>query len=833
MHMKTNFTAKEKILVHLLDYYGKSDSYTLPVALTQEGIADKVGLKQNTVSYAVRNLVEEGSISEETRRIKGKKQKRKAYFLNEEAVSRAEDIKDKMENTEIEVELDGEEKKIKIGEVNAYFHLNLPLTEIIRRVEEGEGFQRKGYEEGRSYKTYLKNLPKPGSEDPSLVEELEDWWDEDEKAATIIGKEGAGKTTVLSQFAERMKSKTNIFYLKLEDWQRKIHLWRFLGRFLKRIGRHRLFSYLEAAEDQNKREIFANLTNDLDSVPSLLLFDDIDKNDELQQLIKDIAGLEDISSMKILVSSEEKEILGSDEEDRTLHVDPTQGLKSALKETYGIDRNERTEDLLDIVIRNHVTEGEFWALAFMSVLREPVKKEVLSNVDEVNINTVNNLLKTPLSNLTSEDKVLIHPSVREVVLEMLDEDEIKDLHETAYRYYSGLKISKDIENVEELYHLANMDDFDLFEERLSELGRTLLSSGYSGPVVDIIEDYKNRKQHSELKPSMEFIMAEAERKMDRSSSALDRYREVLEATDDLEIKIHTHHGVAKIKETEGEYDEAVHEHKKSIEVGEKIEEESKRDRLLGISYLRSGSLWNKKREYGEAKEVLNRAIETLEKDSHSLLTSAYFMLARIEKSMGDLEDSIDHFETGLDHWEELDETYQRVGGLKEIGSLYTILRELDDAEEYLKEAVDTSEKFGYWQLKASALLSLIECYMERGKLDKAIEVSLEAKDILEELDQEEEKALAHSLLSKAYSMKEEEEKAEEELNKAISIFQRLGSSYRLGLAYFSMAKLQERRGDKEKLAENYRKAILSFSGSGASWMAEKAEKEMESIPISM
>ncbi|MFW5927779.1 MAG: hypothetical protein ACOCSL_01155, partial [Thermoplasmatota archaeon] len=70
-------------------------------------------------------------------------------------------------------------------------------------------------------------------------------------------------------------------------------------------------------------------------------------------------------------------------------------------------------------------------------------------------------------------------------------------------------------------------------------------------------------------------------------------------------------------------------------------------------------------------------------------------------------------------------------------------------------------------------------------------------------------------------------------NKAITIYQKLGSSYYLGLTYFSMAKLQEKIENKEGIAKNYRKAILSFSGSGANTLAERVQKEMENIPITM
>ncbi|MFW5928332.1 MAG: winged helix-turn-helix domain-containing protein, partial [Thermoplasmatota archaeon] len=111
--MVKKFTANDKVLVHILSYYGIENTYTQPVEITQEGIAESVGLRQNTVSYAVRNLVKEGLLYDETHRIKGKKQKRKAYYLTEDGVEKAENIKENMKNTPIKVNVDREEKEIK------------------------------------------------------------------------------------------------------------------------------------------------------------------------------------------------------------------------------------------------------------------------------------------------------------------------------------------------------------------------------------------------------------------------------------------------------------------------------------------------------------------------------------------------------------------------------------------------------------------------------------------------------------------------------------------------------------------------------------------------
>jgi len=836
--MDTNFTAKEKILVHLLDHYGKNDGYALSATITQDGISERVGLKQNTVSYAVRSLTDDALVREETRRIKGKKQKRKAYFLTEEGVDEAEKIKNKVADTKIKAKLNGEEKRVRIGELNAYLNTNLSFVEILKKVEVEGKIEQEGVKDSQSLTAYLYQMPKPLSKSAPEIENLLEWYKkevyDDHNMVCVVGEDGSGKTSVLTSFAKEMEEETNIFYFKVKKWHSRMHFWTILARFLEKTGQYRLSSYLYAPYHTETKEVLTNLRKDLKSISSLFLIDDIHLNKDIQDLVKKLDESKGLASMKVVTSAEDDQdgyIRSMFKEKQLFRLESSNSLKEKVKDFYGIPGNE---DPLDSALKKHITPEEFQVLALLSILRKPIRKKELSRLESVNENIVNSLLNTPLLEVTVDKKPIIHPLIMERISKLLDDDYAKKLHKIAYRYYRADPISKELDSLEELYHISKEGDTDLFEKRVEKLGEKILSSGFSKSLSSIIHEYKKEIDEDKKIPDfIIFLEGVAYKAMGRSKQAVEKYREALELTHDVKVEIQSRHGIAIIKEEEGDYDEAISEYQKAIKLEKNTEADAKKKEMFGISRIRVSSLLNEKGKYEEAKNNLKIAINILGEDNHSLLTSTHLMLARIEKSEGDWEKAVEHFERGLDHWEEIDETYQRVGGLKEIGALCTILRELDDAEEHLREAVQTSEKFGYWHLKASALLSLAECYLERGKFDKCIEVSQESRELLDELEEEEEKALAHSLLAKAYSMNSQEEKSEKELTKAISIYQRLGSSYRLGLAYFSMAKLQEKMGNKEGIAKNYRKAILSFSGSGASWMAEKVEKEMDTIPISM
>ena len=202
--MDTNFTAKEKVLVHLLNYYGEEEGYALPVELTQEGMANRLDLKQNTVSYAVRTLVKDDLLKEETRRIKDKKQQRKAYFLTEKGFKKAKETKEKMANTEVDILPEREKSSIKLGEVNAYFQTKLSLLDIVNEIEKEGSLEIEKEPIDQSFEAYLKELSSSEKSHPKL-EELMDVWDEGNNPISIVGKEGTGKTTLLSNLIDEIK----------------------------------------------------------------------------------------------------------------------------------------------------------------------------------------------------------------------------------------------------------------------------------------------------------------------------------------------------------------------------------------------------------------------------------------------------------------------------------------------------------------------------------------------------------------------------------------------------------------------------------------------------
>ncbi len=833
MQMSKNFTAKEKVLVHLLDYCGIEDNYTQPVEVTQEGIADEIGLPQNTVSYAVRRLIKDDLLNQESNRIEGKKQKRKTYSLTDEGVEKAKDLLDEMTKTEITVDIEGEEKDIKIGNVNAYFHTNLSVIDILKKVEDGR-FEYEPETAEDEFVSQLIGLPKVSEEYSIDVSEAMKWWEDGEGAFTLVGDPGMGKTSFISTLVEELRQEVNVFYFRLEPWHSPIDLWDPLSFFLVESGQHRLSSYIEASEKLNTQEALRDLKEDLRPIPALIVIEDIDRNESMENLIWDMYDmLMDLPDLKILFSS----TASPDREDLiTYELGTDITMITRLREYYELPSADE-EILLDEIFDKYITREEFMGLTYVALMREPIGKNDVAKQGILNVNLINNLLSSPLLQRTFDSRLKLHESIEEWVKMHCRPSDMSDLHSDAAKYYEEKTAADEKDRLEEIYHEGLSEGLERVLELLITNGSDIISAGYSSPLLKVlgaIKEYADIPEEGELKGWMSFFEAEAFRRLDKEDRAVEKYNELLKTSMQSGLKIKAIHGIATIREEQGSYDEAVGEYERAISLAEKSDLEEGQKNLLGVSHLRLGEILGRKGEYEEAKENLLSAIDVLEKEEeHSLLTSAYFVLARLEKGKGEGKEALKHFKKGLEYWKEIDEIYQWVGGLTEIGSIYKVLRELENAEDYLKEAVDTSERFGYRHIKASALLSLAECYIEERDFEEAVEEANEAIEILKELGYEKEEAYAHSLLGKISMEMGDFDQAESHLAKAITIYQKLGSSYKLGLTYFSMAKLQEKEENKEGIAENYRKAILSFSGGGANWMADKVEKKLEKIPITM
>ncbi|MCD6461287.1 MAG: winged helix-turn-helix domain-containing protein, partial [Thermoplasmata archaeon] len=92
-----DLTARERILIHLLNYIHLENEYTLPLPVTQPGISGELSIQRPYVSMVLKAMREEGLVVEKTAHITGVQRKRKAYLLTPQGIEAAKLLKERYE----------------------------------------------------------------------------------------------------------------------------------------------------------------------------------------------------------------------------------------------------------------------------------------------------------------------------------------------------------------------------------------------------------------------------------------------------------------------------------------------------------------------------------------------------------------------------------------------------------------------------------------------------------------------------------------------------------------------------------------------------------------
>lgn len=130
-------TAKERILLHLLNYTRFADAAEVPPDLAQAGIAAIAGVDSRHFAQYIRPLVRTGLVRERTAHVKGNLHRRKVYGLTELGRKTAIGIRDRLRPAVIQVQDASGSRQATIGEVLANSTGSLSILDIVRQSIQG------------------------------------------------------------------------------------------------------------------------------------------------------------------------------------------------------------------------------------------------------------------------------------------------------------------------------------------------------------------------------------------------------------------------------------------------------------------------------------------------------------------------------------------------------------------------------------------------------------------------------------------------------------------------------------------------------------------------
>lgn len=141
-----SLTSKDRILLYLSDYQNMEDRYELPPEVIQQSIAFGTGIQRKHLSQYLKDLIEEGVISERKAHVQGMKQRMNGYYLTSSGLQKSAILRKRICSVDVDIRVAGETRRMKVSEIDDSTSAHVTLSDIVREAILGEGLDMKRLE---------------------------------------------------------------------------------------------------------------------------------------------------------------------------------------------------------------------------------------------------------------------------------------------------------------------------------------------------------------------------------------------------------------------------------------------------------------------------------------------------------------------------------------------------------------------------------------------------------------------------------------------------------------------------------------------------------------
>ena len=267
-------TAKERILLHLLDLSKYAEAVEVPPALTQEGVAQASWIDPRHLAQYVRPLVKEGLVRERTAHVKGIRQRRKVYDLADAGKLSAIRLREELKSEVVRVrDLEGM-REASLSEVLAQAVGEASILDIVRQSELTGTIDLAALTSAPHalFVEMISGAPRLRKfvgrrEELDAVMRTGDG----PRVFVIRGVAGIGKSSFGAKACDVLRGTKNLFWHRVRPWDTLQSVLASLGEFLAALGKPGLRSVLTRGEVSRAAEV---LREDLPGTQSFLVFDD-------------------------------------------------------------------------------------------------------------------------------------------------------------------------------------------------------------------------------------------------------------------------------------------------------------------------------------------------------------------------------------------------------------------------------------------------------------------------------------------------------------------------------------------------------------------------------
>ncbi len=472
----------------------------------------------------------------------------------------------------------------------------------------------------------------------------------------------------------------------------------------------------------------------------------------------------------------------------------------------------------DVVVRRleRLIQEQRDLLECASVVGEEFESSVVGEVTGMNrVNLLKNLNKIERThNLihSIEKKYRFdHSKIREVLYNGINEELRQEYHRIIADTYVELyqdDIETVIEDVANHYDLA--EDERAGDYLIRAGNKTKDSFGNEEAVLWYKKSLKYQLENTDL--------AQVYKKMGEIHSLTGDYKESIEYLeraipniDERETQVDLYWDIANAYERMGEYDRALEECEKGLDINKDINTSGK-SRILGMM----GWIYMRRNDYDNAEEVLFRALEVAESiGGGDEIGYVYSFLGNFYDNKGIYDKALDYYKKSLEIFQEIGDVIYRSKALNNIGLVNWKIGNFDKAEKCYSESLEIKENVGDKHGILVTLANLGSLHEDMGDYENALEEHKKCLEISETIGDSFSSCVARFNIGSLYKVKDEMGRAMEYFEESLALCKKINNDWIQVHNECEIAHIKANEGDFERALELIEDALNRTREMGA------------------
>ncbi len=743
MPHRYHVTVEKRLLLYLKEYLRYNDKFEVPVDITQEGIAEALGIRQHHVSRAITTLVDNGMVYERTAHIKGKKRRRKAYFLTQESIPYLEELEQEIGSQTVTVKTgSGELRDMTVtkicSELKAIYSVEPTLFELTNTIiTDGEADLTKNYSFlNRSASAVVVRRGEVPvvtafigrEEEIKLIHRFSK--STEKTVLAIYGLAGIGKTTLAARVCHDEKERS-MFWYPCNEWTTTWHILEELRHFTADMkGENEV---VEADQTRDVNSWVGKVAGDLNKQDALIVLDDVHKlNNEAQSVLRLLlAALKGGSSNTILLGRYKPKLYSRQDTLEGAHVMEMElkgiDIKTAKRFVHSKGMDDKTFKRLYTVTKGHplalkllgrdgkhnvassftdfleeevlsdLSADQIELLKLVSVFRQPIQPdpELLGDLDYEQMKKLQSryiLLGFP------DGSVSLHDALRSLFNKRIASRSSVSYHKKAVTYYTNF--------------LDTKQEDEISEEDQHQASARVEMSYHQLRAGDNEGAYKTLRTHMDA--------IKEEKRFDAVFILKDLARQQMKPV--VLVNVHVMAGDLlflqnDLKAAKKEYQHAL----RNIDrANAKVEDKTKHKLDPIPIYSKLGRVTDAEREYSQTVKHTQATLKIYEdRGDKRGMAKALNNLGLAYRNMGALDRSLRFYKKSIAVLRDLSELKGQAMTMTNVSDVYHLKGDNRRAIQYIDRALDICTQMKEPKLEAEILQATASLQMEEGDVEDA------------------------------------------------------------------------------------------------------------------